>query len=76
MYDYFIWRRTEEAITGLTRNQFIGAILIRGFESLRLRCILNRPISFFTMLFHSHTAAHTILSAVLCDNQLPFYLVF
>ena len=24
MYDYFIWRRTEEAITGLTRNQLTG----------------------------------------------------
>lgn len=44
MYDYFIWRRTEEAITGLTRNQFIGVIPVRGFESLRLRffiCLLG-----------------------------------
>ena len=32
-----VWRRTEEAITGLTRNQFTGIIPVRGFESLRLR---------------------------------------
>ena len=37
MYDEYIWRRTEEVITGLTRNQFTGVIPVRGFESLRLR---------------------------------------
>ena len=31
-----IWRRTEEAITGLTRNQFVG-LPAHGFESHRLR---------------------------------------
>lgn len=32
-----MWRRTEEAVTGLTRNQFTGIVPVRGFESLRLR---------------------------------------
>ena len=30
------WRRTEEAVTGMTRNHFVGQ-LARGFESHRLR---------------------------------------
>lgn len=67
MYDEYIRRRTEEAITGLTRNQFTGVIPVRGFESLRLR--------YTNMLFYPHTAAHAVLSTVLCDNQFPFYLI-
>lgn len=84
MYDYFIWRRTEEAITGLTRNQFIGAILIRGFESLRLRYIFVFSVCssvckflffFHTMLFHPHAAAHAISTAVLGHDQFSFDFV-
>ncbi len=75
MYDYFIWRRTEEAITGLTRNQFIGAILIRGFESLRLRyttfllCLSRICKSFLHLsLFYS-------TCTLLLTPSLPRFLV-
>lgn len=51
MYDYFIWRRTEEAITGLTRNQFTGIIPVRGFESLRLRSFQSKYFSMRSIIF-------------------------
>lgn len=40
------------AVTGLTRNQFIGVKPVRGFESLRLRWNFESagvlPVDFFT----------------------------
>ena len=40
-YTKQVWRRTEVAVTGLTRNQFTGLTPVRGFESLRLRLFDN-----------------------------------
>lgn len=42
-----LWRRTEVAVTGLTRNQFIGLMPVRGFESLRLRKKIPYPKKYF-----------------------------
>ena len=39
-YTKQVWRRTEVAVTGLTRNQFTGFAPVRGFESLRLRVFI------------------------------------
>ena len=39
-YTKQVWRRTEVAVTGLTRNQFTGFAPVRGFESLRLRLFI------------------------------------
>lgn len=46
-------RRTEVAVTGLTRNQFTGFKPVRGFESLRLRLLIPKSIVqvFLAMLF-------------------------
>ena len=54
-YTKQVWRRTEVAVTGLTRNQFTGLTPVRGFESLRLRdirtIILMPQISKLSSLF-------------------------
>lgn len=54
-YTKQVWRRTEVAVTGLTRNQFTGFAPVRGFESLRLRVtgtiILNVYIKIVVPVF-------------------------
>ena len=46
-YTKQVWRRTEVAVTGLTRNQFTGFAPVRGFESLRLRVFKKREVPLF-----------------------------
>lgn len=69
-YTKQVWRRTEVAVTGLTRNQFTGFAPVRGFESLRLRVFKKRGIPLFIgisrFLSSIPSIPHNIYSYIFC----------